>query len=383
MDLLEYQAKELFHEMGIPVLPSQRIDHPRDLKGLRIPYPVVLKSQVYTSGRAKAGGIKFVENTIDAVAAAQSIFNLAIMGQYPRVLLAEAKYDPDQEFYLAVLLDRSTRRPVLLGSQQGGVNVESALDQMRQVVVDQEFSPFYARRLALKMAVQGPLIQSVSDIVEKMYQLFVQKDLDLVEINPLAVSSTGEIMALDGRVAANDDALNRHSDLVSLKKKIPNAAELHSDVIALTGLDVLELDGNIGILCNGAGLTMATLDMMGQAGGKTAYCINLGSECRHRWPPTTLIERLEQGLGLITQNRRVKAIFIHILGNSIPAVQIAEAIARYLQKHPDKNYLPALVVRLVDGEPSAAASGLAELNIPVIDSLDTAIAKTVALTKSK
>jgi succinyl-CoA synthetase beta subunit len=111
----------------------------------------------------------------------------------PEVLLAETKYDADREFYLAVVLDAAARRPLLLGSFQGGIDVESAPELLQQVVVEQEFSPFYARRLSLKMGLQGTLIQSVSSIVEKMYQLFVQKDLDLVEINPLGVSSTGEL----------------------------------------------------------------------------------------------------------------------------------------------------------------------------------------------
>ena len=125
MDLLEYQAKELFREVGIPVLPSQRIDHPRDLKSLAISYPVVLKSQVPTGGRGRAGGIRFVENTIDAIASARSIFNLSILGQYPEVLLAEVRYDAEQELFLAVILDYALGRPVLLGSSHGGVNVEA------------------------------------------------------------------------------------------------------------------------------------------------------------------------------------------------------------------------------------------------------------------
>ena len=217
MDLLEYQAKSLFRQMAIPILPSQRIDNLADLKGLKIPYPVVLKSQVRAGGRA--GGIKFVENTIDAVAAAQTIFNLPIEDEYPQVLLAEAKYNADQELYLAVLLDPVARRPVLLGSRQGGMDVEGSIEQMQQVAVDQEFSPFYARRLTLKMGLQGDLIQSVSTIVEKMYRLFVEKDLDLVEINPLGISPRGEVMALDGKVTANDDALGRHPDLAALSEK--------------------------------------------------------------------------------------------------------------------------------------------------------------------
>ena len=115
MDLLEYQAKELFRDMGIPVLPSQRIERPKDIKALTLPYPLVLKSQVYIGGRGRVGGVRFVENTIDAIAAAQTIFNLPIMGEYPKLLLAEAKYDVERELYLAVTLNRSMRRPVLLG----------------------------------------------------------------------------------------------------------------------------------------------------------------------------------------------------------------------------------------------------------------------------
>jgi succinyl-CoA synthetase beta subunit len=212
MDLLEYQAKELFRHIGIPVLPAQRIDHTSDLKALKIPYPVVLKSQVPTGGRGKAGGIKFVENTIDAIAAGQAIFDLAIRGAYPEVLLAEARYNAEQEFYLAVALDYTRRCPVLWGSPQGGIDSEAVKAQMEQVVVEGEFSPFYARRLAVKMGLQGQLIASVSKIVEAMYQLFIQKDLDLVEINPLGVSPSGELMALDGKVVVNDAALGRHPD---------------------------------------------------------------------------------------------------------------------------------------------------------------------------
>jgi succinyl-CoA synthetase beta subunit len=216
MDLLEYHAKHLFREIGIPVLPSQTIDRPSDLKTLKIPYPVVLKSQVPKGSRGKVGGIRFVENTIDAIAAAQIIFHLPIMGQYPQVLLAESRYNAEREFYLAVALDYILRRPVLLGSPQGGIDSAAVRAKMQQVIVDGEFSPFYARRLAVKMGLEGKLILSVSAIVEAMYKLFIQKDLDMVEINPLGVSPQGEVMALDGKVIVNDAALGRHPDLALL-----------------------------------------------------------------------------------------------------------------------------------------------------------------------
>ncbi|MBF1999870.1 MAG: succinate--CoA ligase subunit beta [Synechococcales cyanobacterium C42_A2020_086] len=374
MDLLEYQAKELFHQMGIPVLPSQRIHHPTDLKGLRVPFPVVLKSQVYTGARGKMGGIKFVENTIDAIAAAQAIFHLPILGKYPKVLLAEAKYNPDREFYLAVALDGSTRRPVLLGSQQGGVDIESKLDQIQQVVVEQEFSSFYARRLAIKMGLKGSLICSVSSIVEKMYRLLVARDLDLVEINPLAVSSSGELMALDGKVTVNDAALGRQSDLATLVASIPTAPP------AACGLSLVPLQGTIGVLCSGAGLTMATLDLIAKSKGKAANFVDLGGDYRHCCPPAILQDRIRQGLDLITQDKSVKAVLVNIVSNGVSCLQVAEAIASFLKWEAAHRHLPPLVVRLVGEQFHSARGLLAAINVPVFESLDESISHTVSLT---
>ncbi len=393
MDLLEYQAKALFREMGIPVLPSQRIDRPKDLKGLKLPYPVVLKSQVYIGGRGRVGGVKFVENTIDAVAAAQTIFNLPIMGEYPQVLLAEAKYNADREFYLAVVLNRSIRRPILLGSQQGGIDVQSAMEQMQHVVVDQEFSPFYARRLALKMGLQGSLITSVSDIIEKMYRLFLQKDLDLVEINPLGVSAAGELMALDGKVTVNDDALDRHPDLVALAKPAS-----HSHEPVLHGPVSMDSEGMIAVLCNGAGSTMATLDLLIQSGGKPGCFLNLNGETRHDWSPDLLVQSLATGLELVTQNKQVRVVLINLISGIVPCDQLAEVIIRFLQfkylgisvssegrenglatRNPR---LPCLVVRLVGPQWTRARELLNTPQVTFASSLDDAMTHTVSLARS-
>lgn len=209
MELLEYQAKELFRMVGIPILPSQTIKDSRKIKQLQIPYPVVLKSQVRSGGRGKAGGVRFVANTIDAIAAARNIFNLSILGEYPEVILAEAHYNTERELFLAIVLDYDLQSPVLLGSAFGGMNVDLLLTNLQQVVVDAEFSPFYARRLAASMGLSGKLICSVSEIIGKMYRLFAEKDLDLIEINPLGVNTKGELMALDGKITVNDHALAR------------------------------------------------------------------------------------------------------------------------------------------------------------------------------
>ncbi len=398
MDLLEYQSKEWFREMGIPVLPSQRIDRPSDLKGLKIPYPVVLKSQVRTGGRGKAGGVKFVANTIDAIAAAQTIFHLPILGEFPEVLLAEAKYDADKEFYLAIVLDAAARRPVLLGSPQGGIDVESALDMLQQVVVDQEFSPFYARRLTVKMGLSGALIQSVSAIVEKMYHMFVHKDLDLVEINPLGVTSTGEVMALDGKVTVNERAIARHPDVTLMAEKIANRANSRQINAVLGNADEVERLGNIGILGNGGGLVMATLDLVTDAGGKPATCRNVGHGRNSNSSSPTFGERLEQALEFLAGDKSIHVVLINILGSVPTAFEVAEVIANFVQRHASvakpeglrtnaartssHAHLPRLVVRLVGSELDSAKERLANVQVPLIENLDEAVDLAVRFTKS-
>lgn len=375
MDLLEYQAKELFRQRGIPVLPSQRIDRPTDLKGLRIPFPVVLKSQVYNSTRGKMGGIRFVENTIDAIAAAQAIFHLPIMGKYPKVLLAEAKYNPDREFYLAVTLDSLTRRPVLLGSQYGGIEVEAHLEHMQQVVVDQEFSTFYARRLAVQMGLRGKLVNSVSAIVEKMYRLLEDQDLDLVEINPLAVDANEELMALDGKITVNDAALGRQESLAALVAAIP--AQTPGQVAC--GINITPLDGTIGVLCNGAGLTLATLDLIHKAKGKPASFVDLGSDYRYGCPPSTIQERLKQGLDAMSQDKNIKVILVNILGGAVSCLPVAEAISSFLKWQPVSRQIPPIVVRLSGDQFHSARGLLAAMGVATIESMDEAIAQAVLL----
>lgn len=390
MDLLEYQAKEWFREMGIPVLPSQRIDRPSDIKGLKIPYPVVLKSQVRTGGRGRAGGVRFVANTIDAIAAAQTIFHLSILGELPEVLLAEAKYDADQEFYLAVVLDAAARRPLLLGSPQGGVDVESAPELLQQVVVDQEFSPFYARRLTLKMGLQGSLIQSVSHIVEKMYQLFAQKDLDLVEINPLGVSSTGELMALDGKVTVNDRAIGRHADVVLMAEKMAQRDHGRKFSLELGTWDEVDPSGNIAVLGNGAGLVMATMDLLTDAGNKPAMCLNIGHGRNLNSASASFGDRLQQGLEFLCQDKNIQVVLVNVLGTVPAPTELTEVIVNFVQrsdrvantKSRSQAHSPHVVVRFAGSDVEAAKAQLEVIQVPLFDNLDEAVTQVVRLAKS-
>jgi succinyl-CoA synthetase beta subunit len=415
MDLLEYQAKELFREIGIPVLPSQRIDHPADLKRLEISYPVVLKSQVPAGGRGKAGGIRFVENTIDAIAAARAIFSLPIAGRYPKVLLAESRYDAERELYLAVILDYAIGRPVLLGSPQGGINTETIMVQMQRVVVEQEFSSFYARRLALKMGLQGNLIESVSGIIQKMYHLFIQQDLDVVEINPLGINSTGELMALDGKIAANDNALGRHAELATLASSMPESYRNR-----LPNLNWTDTEGNIGILCNDTCLAAATLDLVYQSQGKPARCLVLDGYAN--WDmhiASSPVQQLPSALKQVTEAKGIKVILVNILTSTAASEQVAQDIVNYLlakvgeapvlkaadweessmgvtsrsrREQSNATYtlpkqpvsltqLPQFVIRIVGGKFDSAKERLAAIPVHWMDNLDEAVARAISLAK--
>ncbi|MEY4520216.1 MAG: hypothetical protein RLZZ499_2816 [Cyanobacteriota bacterium] len=273
MELLEYQAKELFRIVGIPILPSLTIRDARKIKQLQIPYPVVLKSQVRSGGRGKAGGVKFVANTIDAIAAARSIFNLSILGEYPEVILAEAHYNAERELFLAIVLDYDLRCPVLLGSAWGGMNTESLLANLQQVEITEEFTLFYARHLAARMGLSGNLICSVSEIIAKMYRLFKEQDLDLIEINPLGVNSQGELMALDGKIKINDHALARQPITVTLNFSAQQRETAHQsnwktkrnlNQVNWRWLDWQHQNGKVAMICSSFDSAVLTRDLLAQ-----------------------------------------------------------------------------------------------------------------------
>lgn len=403
MDLLEYQVKEWFGQIGIPVLPSQRIDHPTDLKRLKIPYPVVIKSQVNAGARLKVGGVRFVETTIDAIAAAQNIFNLPIMGELPEVLLAETKYDAEQELYLAVVIDTAVCRPILLGCQEPDIDLDSYGEKMQHVVVEHEFSPFYARRLALKMGLQGKIMQTVSGVIEKMYHLLIEKDLDLVEINPLGINSQGEAMALNGSISVNERAISRHPDIALMATKMSNRYNNGNGKNQnFREWEGVELHGKIGIMGNGAGSVLATMDLVTNAGGKPGVCLNL----RHASPldasPTTFKTRLEKAFRVMSADKSIQVILINLLGSIPQAIEIAEVITEFAHhyksehksngtrnghKHKRDNSFPRLVVRLAGSDLDGAKKELAALkhesNIPIFmtESLDEAVNEAVHLAK--
>ncbi|MDY6897287.1 MAG: succinate--CoA ligase subunit beta [Cyanobacteriota bacterium] len=405
MELLEYQVKEWFGKIGIPVLPSQTIDHPTDLKRLKINYPIVLKSQIYGGGRAKAGGVRFVETTIDAIATAQNIFNLPIYGELPEVLLAEAKYSIEQELYLAIVLDTAVCRPILLGCDEADIDWEEAGEKMQHVVVEEQFSPFYARRLALKMGLKGALMQSVSEVIEKMYRLFVEKDLDLVEIKPLGVNSSGQLMALNGNISINERAILRHQEIAVIARKLA-ARNISKEGDGNFGnWDGVEMHGKIGILGNGAGSVMATLDLVVNNGGKPGVCLNLRHAFLTDTIPTNFYTRLERALQILTADKSIQVILINFLGSIPQAAKVAEVINNFLQQQPSNvspgfasngnsngrssHPIPKLVIRLAGSDLDIAKKCLSNLEdfgdspVLLLESLDEAVKHAVKLSKTK
>ncbi len=376
MDLLEYQAKELFRQIGIPVLPSQRIDRPTDLKALRIPYPIVLKSQVSVGSRGKAGGVIFVGNTIDAIAAARTIFNLSILGEYPQVLLAEAKYDTSQEFYLAVGIDRLACRPVLLGSIDGGMNINAVLNQIQQVVVYEEFSSFYARRLALKMGLEGDLMLAVSDIIEKMYRLMQSHDLDSIEINPLGVDRNGRVMALDGKISVNPGAVGRHPHSIQWQvldrvTNLPNSSRSSGENVTLPAAPLWQQNpkvlsplfsgnGNISILCSGIGLALAILDGIAQGGGEVAKCVVVDPSC---------LEEFQLAFAACT-SPDVDVLLIDFLGSDLDRCQ------QLLQYLPHTQNLT--IIWRISAPDRDKLAGLLPLSIKFVTDFDRSIAQALA-----
>jgi succinyl-CoA synthetase beta subunit len=343
MELLEYQAKELFRIVGIPILPSLTIRDARKIKQLQIPYPVVLKSQVLSGGRGKAGGVKFVANTIDAIAAARSIFNLSILGEYPEVVLAEAHYNTERELFLAIVLDYDLRCPVLLGSARGGMNTDSLLANLQQVAITEEFSLFYARHLAAHMGLSGSLICSVSEIIAKMYRLFKEKDLDLIEINPLGVNSQGELMALDGKIKINDHALARQPITETLNFSAQQRAIGHHSTwktqrnirqVNWRWLDWQHQKGKVAMICSSFDCALLTRDLLVQNKVFPAGSALIENSLATEIDNDHLQLYREQLLGILQELEsfiEIKVVILNIWDQETVNREIVETVVNYCQ----------------------------------------------------
>ncbi len=275
MNLYEYEAKRLFQEFGIPVPPSVLVTKPEELRKVHFGYPLTLKCQVLSGGRGKAGGIKFPKDLKDAENTAKDLLKLTIGGSKTKAVLVEPMMNIASELYLSVTLDRGRGCPIFIASAEGGIEIESS-ENVITMPIEFPYNPYQGRKLAKMLGLKGAVLNRVADIANRLYKLFKDRDLDLAEINPLVITGGEDVVALDGKVIINDDSLDRQrafdgwqethmSDLSDLERR----AKVH-------GLNLVELDGNIGLLCNGAGLTMATMDMVKKFGGNPGNFLDAG-----------------------------------------------------------------------------------------------------------
>ncbi len=342
MDLYEYQGKQLFARFGIPVSEGRLATSPEEARAAaeEIGGPVVVKAQVLTGGRGKAGGVKLADGPAEAEAKARDILGLDINGHVVRKLWIEQASDIAKEYYLSITFDRGTKQPLFMLTTEGGVEIEQVAeenpDALARLHVDplEGFQPYQARRLIYGAAIEDPSEQKqLLGIIEKLYDCFVESDAMLTEINPLIVTPDGEVRALDSKFTVDDSALFRHPDIAEMRDV--EAADPHERLAREKGVTYVKLDGEVGILGNGAGLSMSTVDVVVVAGGRPANFCDLGGG----GDAQGVVDALE----VITSDDQVRSIFFNIFGGITRGDEVARGILTALDQM--KIELP-IVVRL-------------------------------------
>ena len=342
MDLYEYQGKQLFARFGIPVSDGRLATTPEEARAAaeEIGGPVVVKAQVLTGGRGKAGGVKLAKDPAEAEAKAHDILGLDINGHIVRRIWIEQASDIAKEYYLSITFDRGTKQPLFMLTTEGGVEIEQVAeenpDALARLHVDplEGFQPYQARRLIYGAGIQDPGEQKqLLGIIEKLYECFVESDAMLTEINPLIVTPDGDVRALDSKFTVDDSALSRHPDIAEMRDV--EAADPHERLAREKGVTYVKLDGNVGILGNGAGLAMSTVDVVVVAGGRPANFCDLGGG----GDAQGVVDALE----VITSDEQVRSIFFNIFGGITRGDEVARGILAALDQM--KIELP-IVVRL-------------------------------------
>lgn len=334
MNLHEYQAKSLFADYGIPVPPGHVVTTVNEAKGLAGDDWVV-KAQVHAGGRGKGGGVKRVTSADELEAAAR-----ALLGGYlithqtgPKglpidKLLIEAPCEIRKELYLSALIDRARNQLVFMASSMGGMDIEAVAatdpDKILQVAVDpiSGLQPYQCRQIAFGLGLEGGQIRELTQIMLGLYRLFTEKDLSLVEINPLVITGEGKLLALDGKINLDDNALFRHKDLEEMRDPAQEDPTEHK--AQQFDLNYVTLDGNIGCMVNGAGLAMATMDIIKLHGGDPANFLDVGGG--------TTAERVAEALKLIVADSKVEAILVNIFGGIVRCDLIADGILQAIQE---------------------------------------------------
>ncbi|PPG48532.1 MULTISPECIES: ADP-forming succinate--CoA ligase subunit beta [unclassified Rathayibacter] len=387
MDLFEYQARDLFEKYGVPVLPGIVADTPEEVRAAaeKLGGVTVVKAQVKIGGRGKAGGVKVAKTPEDAFAAAQSILGLDIKGHVVKRVMVAGGARIDREFYFSVLLDRANRSYLSLTSYEGGMEIEQlaverpdALARV-EVVPGQGIDQAKAEEIARAAKFPEELIAKVAPVLVKLYDVYTGEDATLVEVNPLVLTEEGDIVALDGKVSLDENAGFRHADHAALEDK--DAADPLEAKAKENDLNYVKLDGEVGIIGNGAGLVMSTLDVVAYAGErhngvKPANFLDIGGGAS--------AQVMANGLDVILGDEQVKSVFVNVFGGITACDAVANGILQALEILGDSATKP-LVVRL-DGNKveegrailQAAANPLITLAATMDEGADKAAALAAA-----
>ena len=379
MDLLEYQGKLLFKKHDVPVPEGRHATSVQEAveAAEELGFPVVIKAQVQIGGRGKAGGIKLANDRKEAEDNAEAILGMDIRGLTVHELYVEQASDIAEEYYAAIVFDRGAKKPMAMLSRMGGMDVEEIADKdpkaMVKVHVDPllGFSDFIARRLAFGAGIAEDVIRPVGSMLSRLYEVFVQEDAMLVEVNPLLVTGSRDVVALDAKVTVDGNALYRHEDTAAFRN--PSAEDAQEQMAKERGLTYVKLDGNVGILGNGAGLVMSTLDVVAQAGGKPANFLDAGGGSK--------ADAIVNAVEVILSDPKVSAVLFNIFGGITRCDEVARGLVTAFEQIDVK--VP-FVVRLDGTNDEEGRKILADADLPNVHVEKTmlgAAARVVELAK--
>ncbi len=376
MKYLEYQAKEAFAEIGIPTPKGRVARSATEAREIAesLGGRVVVKAQVPIGGRGKAGGIAVVKSADEAQKEAERILSIDIRGYPVEEVLVEPAAEIEQEFYLGVTVDRDRQAPVLIISSAGGMDIEEVAEKHPEKVARVWIDPmiglrsFQIREACYRAAVDPGLVKAMGSLVQKVYQLFRQSDAMLVEINPLAKLSSGELIALDGKMETDDNAAYRHPDAKGVDEQAEHPLELKAREF---GLAYVKLDGEVGIIGNGAGLVMTTLDMIQRNGGKAANFLDIGGGAK--------AEVVKNALNIVLSDPSVKSVLINVFGGITRGDEVAKGLLSVIEEIGVK--VP-IVIRLAGTRAKEGRELLAGSELHTAETFQEAARKAVELAAS-
>jgi succinyl-CoA synthetase beta subunit len=372
MKIHEYQAKQIFERHGIPVPPGEVVTTAEEAKAIAegIGKPVMVKSQVHVGGRGKAGGIKYSENPDVAYQNATNIIGMDIKGLTVKKVLITEAVDITSESYVGIIIDRSAKKPVFMVSPAGGIDIEQVAKETPEKIFKRHVDPllgmsmYEARALGYKLYDDPKLVNQAAKIILQLYDVFMANDASLAEINPLITTPEGQVLAIDAKMNIDDNGLYRHKEIEELRDM---DAEDKSEMDArAANLSFVKLDGNIGCIVNGAGLAMATMDLVKHYGGEPANFLDFGGSSN----PEKVVSAME----IILRDSNVKAILFNIFGGITRCDDVANGIASAInQMRPS---VP-IVIRLTGTNETEGRAILEEVNLTAASSMDEVVQKAI------